>query len=301
MANVTVFENYTSGLDQTTSLSWPTGIVAFLSASNIFLSITASLGNILILIVLPKVTSLHPPTKLMFRCLAVTDLCVGLVSQPFHAIFLTSYITEINLNIINQIEKINPVISLVLCGLSVITSTAISVDRLLALLLGLRYKQTVTLTRVLTFVICSWLLAVSCGLIKVWNFRIPWIIAFSVAIPCLLTSVFSYATICLKLRQHQVQVQEQVQELSNGGGLPLNITRYKNTVSSILWVQVTLVVCYVPFCTMSIFRIYDKKYGMPWLATATLVYLNSSLNPILYCWKIREVRQAVKDTIEQIC
>ena len=35
--------------------------------------------------------------------------------------------------------------------------------------------------------------------------------------------------------------------------------------------------------------------------TATLVLLNSSLNPFLYCWKIREVRQAVKDTLTQCC
>ena len=31
-------------------------------------------------------------------------------------------------------------------------------------------------------------------------------------------------------------------------------------------------------------------------STVTLVYFNSSLNPILYCWKIREVKQAVKYT-----
>ena len=30
------------------------------------------------------------------------------------------------------------------------------------------------------------------------------------------------------------------------------------------------------------------------------LYLNSSLNPLLYCWKIKEVRQAVKDTIKQV-
>ena len=33
---------------------------------------------------------------------------------------------------------------------------------------------------------------------------------------------------------------------------------------------------------------------------ATIVYLNSSLNPFLYCWKIREVRQAVKETLRQL-
>ncbi|XP_078363922.1 melanocortin receptor 4-like [Oculina patagonica] len=298
MANLTVYENYTGKFVQTTSPPWPTGVVAFLAALNIVLSITASLGNILILIVLPKVTSLHLPTKLLFRCLAVTDLCVGLISQPLHATFLISYITTMDLSIINHIGNINPVISLVLCGVSVVTSTAISVDRLLALTLGLRYRHIVTLRRVRAFVICSLFLSVSCGLIHFWNFRITWIVAFIFAILCLVTSIFSYTKIRLKLRQHQVHVQEQVhQELPNGGGIPFDIARYKRTVSSISWVQVALVVCYVPFCMVSIFRINDKTYDMSWLATTTLVYLNSSLNPILYCWKIKEVRQAVKDTI----
>ena len=40
-----------------------------------------------------------------------------------------------------------------------------------------------------------------------------------------------------------------------------------------------------------------------WLASqfaATLVYLNSSFNPLLYGWKIRELRQAVKETLRQL-
>lgn len=37
------------------------------------------------------------------------------------------------------------------------------------------------------------------------------------------------------------------------------------------------------------------------LATLTQIYFNSTLNPILYCWKIREMRKVAKDTIRQIC
>ena len=71
------------------------GLYVFLAALNIFLSITASLGNTLILIALHKVTSIYPPTKLLFRCLAVTDLCVGLISQPCFTILLIGRITDI--------------------------------------------------------------------------------------------------------------------------------------------------------------------------------------------------------------
>ena len=273
-------------------------ILAFLSALNILLSITATLGNTLILIALRKESSLHPPTKLLFRCLAVTDLCVGLVSHPLHATFFMSYITEMNSNIISYIEIGNPALSVMLCGVSVLTSTAISVDRLLALLLGLRYRQVVTISRVRAFAVCSWLIGVSCGSIHFLSLHIVWIVASILATLCVVISICSYMKIYFKLGQHQAQVQGQAHQ-PNGGGIPLNIARYKKTVSSILWVQLALVACYVPFCLVSILKINGKAHYMAWLAISTLVYSNSSLNPILYCWKIREVRQAVKDTIRQ--
>ena len=71
MANITADnENYTR------SAGTVDGLYVFLTALNIFLFITASLSNAVILIALHKVTSIYPPKKLLFRCLAVTDLCV---------------------------------------------------------------------------------------------------------------------------------------------------------------------------------------------------------------------------------
>ena len=66
----------------------------FLSAVNIFLSITAFLGNTLILVALHKETSLHPPSKLLYRNLAITDLCVGITGQPLNVTYWISVVTE---------------------------------------------------------------------------------------------------------------------------------------------------------------------------------------------------------------
>ena len=57
----------------------------FLLVLNTFLSITAFLENTLILVALHKDTSLHPPSKLLFRNLAITDLLVGITAEPLHA------------------------------------------------------------------------------------------------------------------------------------------------------------------------------------------------------------------------
>ena len=300
MENVLLDDNYTSELNETNTSPAVLEVRPrhlFISVLNIFLSITASLGNALILIALRKQTGLHPPTKLLFRCLAVTDLCVGLITQPLYAITVMPHDTRKNWVVLNYCIIGNYISSYMLCGVSGLTSSAISVDRLLALSLGLRYRHVVTLTRVRAVLITFWLLGVTGGLMYLWSDGITLIVAFVFVLLCLITSIFSYTKIYLKLRDNQAQVQDHVHQ----EGTTLNIERYKKTVSSISWVQFTLIVCYVPYGIESIIWINGISTDYTWLSTPTLVYLNSSLNPFLYCWKMREVRQAVKDTVRQFC
>ena len=139
----------------------PSGVWIFVTTLNIFLSIFATLGNVLILVALRNVSSIHPPTKLLFRCLAITDLCVGLLVQPLYVyvVYITSYL-DIG-NFIVELYYVYEFIIGVLVAVSILTSAAISVDRLLALLLGLRYRHVVTLCRVRVLIACVWFIAIS--------------------------------------------------------------------------------------------------------------------------------------------
>ena len=112
-----------------------------LSADHNFLSFTAFLGNGL---ALHKESSLHPPSKLLHRCLATTDLCVGLVTHPLTATFWISVVLE-HWSLCRYTSDASFITGFSLCSVSLLTLTAISVDRLLALLLGLRYRQVVIL------------------------------------------------------------------------------------------------------------------------------------------------------------
>ena len=300
MANITGEGNYTSELNQALSAS-PPGILEFFSALNIFLSITAAVGNVLILIALKNVSSIHPPTKLFFRCLAVTDLCVGLIVQPLFATDIMSRVIKMNANVLFYVSKVTRAAGYVLCGVSGLTSTAISVDRLLALLLGLRYRHVVTLRRVRVVITCFWLIAASVGWLSLWRVQIAVMAATVVLILCLVTSIFCYTRIHLKLRHQQAQVQNIVPHgQQNGEGIPQNIARYKKIVSSIMWVQLALVACYVPWGIAVVLHANGIQHGATWITTDILILFNSSLNPILYCWKIREVKQAVKSLIRQL-
>ena len=302
MANLTRArdEHYITILKQALSAS-PAGALELLLALNIFLSITASFSNALIFVALRKVSSIHPPTKHFYRCLAITDLCVGVIVQPLFAAYILNMFPAIEMNVIvfSYVLKAMGVSSLILCGLSVATSTAISVDRLLALLLGLGYRQIVTLRRVRVVVICLCLLSSLFGWVRIWKRDLAFKQGSFGLILCLVISIFCYTWIHHKLRHQQAQVQKRFPrgDQPNGEGNPLSMARYKKTVSIIMWVQLALVACYFPWGVEAVLHKNATEQSLAWFAASLLVFLNSSLNPILYCWKIREVRLVVKDTI----
>ena len=269
----------------------------YFSAVNIFLSIR----NFLILVALNKVTSLHPPSKLLYRCLATTDLLVGLVTKPLYATYWISLVRE-NWSLCRYAGDGIQISSYTLCGMSLLTLTAISVDRLLALLLGIRYRQTVTLKRTCIMTDTFWILSVAAGSISISHTRITRWYSIIVIPLCSVISIASYISIFRTLRHHQAQVHDHVQQQPSQTNV-LNMARYRMAVNSALWVQLALVVCYVPQLIMLLVITNRKNISSHVIVIDAikniLTYFNSTLNPFLYCWKAREVRQAVKQIIRQ--
>ena len=270
---------------------------------NTFLSITAFLGNTLILVALHKESSLHPPSKLLLRSLAITDLLVGIIVEPLYVAYLMSMKSK-RWYICYNVYVALFIASYILCAVSLLVLTAISVDRLLALWLGLRYRQVVTLRRVYITVIVMWVLSiVATSTSYIWN---PLLLSLFLYIHlsfCLSIIIFSYMKIFFTLRHYQIQAEINVAQDQPRQAIPLNIVRYRKAVYSALWVQVTLFICYLPFGITQALTESVKVSSSLYLAKTfsfTLVFLNSSLNPFLYCWKMKEVRQAVKDAIRQI-
>lgn len=271
------------------------------SAVNTFLSITAFLGNSLILVALHKENSLHPPSKLLYRNLAITDVCVGIIAQPLLVIWCTFVVNERWNSCVYALYGALTT-GFTLCAVSLLTMTAVSVDRLLALLLRLRYRNVVTSRRTCVTIVVFWVLSlIGALLMHFQNYVITYWYSYIIIALCLTVSSASHVKIFLTLRQHQIQVQERVHLERASQAIPLNIARYKKAVSSALWVQTALVICYLPLGVVDVLRTQSAQSASDFLVarryTLTLLYFNSTLNPILYCWKINEVRQAVKETI----
>ena len=291
----------------------PSGVWVSLIALNIFPSIFATLGNVLILVALQKVSSIHPPTKLLFRCLAVTDLCVGLLGQPLYV-----YVNYIGLHFdigkfMVELQGVLNFALVLLFAVSPLTSAAISVDRLLALLLGLRYRHVVTLRGARVVIACVWFIAVSNASLLWLDFiqfsdevyLASWWTFLALIMVSTIISTFSYTKIFFTLRHQQAQVRDHVQpEQSSRVRSVLNIARYKKTVYSVAWIQFAMLACYGPYIVMAFVLnfgnvVYSTEIEIAHRFFFCVFFLNSSLNPVLYCWKIKDVRQEVKNLIRK--
>ena len=171
--------------------------------------------------------------------------------------------------------------------------SAIAVDRLLALLLHLRYKTVVTPFRATWVVISTWVFSGIFTIAKVRNGR-AYDIASSVLTLCmLLVNFVVYFKIYLIARRHQRQNQHQQQEPNNEN--IFSVKRFRRSVFNLFLVHSFLVCCSMPH-TIAMIMYLTGVITSPrlYIATSTLVCLNSTLNPLLFCLRDREIRTAVK-------
>ena len=275
----------------------------WISFVNILLSIITFFGNATVLLALSKVSTLHPASKLLFRTLAATDFCVGVISQPLTVVSLMSQVHG-QFNVCRYASTVRFLISHVLCTMSLLSSAAINVDRLFALSLRLRYRQFVTLKRMYVIVTAFWVLTIPFSVMSLISERITSWVFTIVLLSCFIISGISYAKIFRILHHNQTQVNSlPVCQMQPNPVRTPNTEVYKKTVSTIMWVQIGLVVCYVPYLVIGLVLRRNQTVAivLAWRCTGTLLYFNSSLNPVLYCWKMSSVKKAMKETVRKIC
>ena len=167
----------------------------------------------------------------------------------------------------------------------------------------MRYRQVVTRKRVWMTSFWLGLLRVSVQLCTFGDLQITIWYSQTLVLLCLATSLFSYSKIFLKLRHNRVQAQGHIDQDHASHGVSLRMARYRKTVYSVLWVKLALVICYLPYSILNILMLFSAPSQFLFdciCISVTCVFLNSTLNPILYCWKIKEVRGVVKHTIRQL-
>ncbi len=134
---------------------------------NNFLCYTAITLNIVTIHTLKKMSTLPKHLKTLLLSLAVSDVGVGLLSQPLYTLHLINRLQEENLSCYFYMAFDIIMISLFAIA-SFLGVVALSVDRFLAIHLHLRYQELVTHKRVVAVVILIWVLSAFFALLTVW-------------------------------------------------------------------------------------------------------------------------------------
>ena len=268
---------------------------------NGFLSYTAIVLNIITIQALRKTSSLPKTLKTLLLSLSISDLGVGLLVQPLYVAFLAMEITKNSKNTDNIIAAYWAIPNSLFVFPSFFGVFAITVDRFLAIHLhNLRYQKLVTHKRVVAVVISFWVFSV---IACFWYESISVLSAMSVV--CIITSGLLYCKIYAAVRHHTNQIRLlQVPEQVAQNGDMANAARLTKTAIATFYVYILFSVCYLPIaCAGLATMIHGKNAFLShlWLFTLTVVYLNSSFNPLIYSWKMRNIRQAVLDTLRNIC
>ena len=264
--------------------------------------------NIITIQALRKISSFPKLLKTLLLSLAVSDLGVGLLVHPLYTARLIINIEEnTNNRIYIMVSKAYFISGHLLCAASFFGIIALTVDRFLAIHLHLRYQELVTHRRVDTVVISVWVWS-SCFSLFVLNRVLENVLAIinaTIGAVCLTTTGLIYCKIYSIVRHHTNQIHAlQLQPVGqNQNGELANAARLKKTALATFYVYVVFVVCFLPFiCVNAAYQIYgeSKLWLHLFYYSRTLVFLNSSLNPLVYCWKMRNIRQAVISVLRNI-
>ena len=275
---------------------------------NAFLLFTAMVLNIITIQTLRKISSFPKPLKTLLLSIAVSDLGVGLLVHPLYIVRLVMNMEQnTNNRIYIMVYKANHISTHLLCVASFLSIIALTVDRFLAIHLHLRYQELVTHKRVVTVVISVWVWC-SCVSLFALNRVLENVLAIinaTIGAVCLTTTGLIYCKIYSIVHHHRNQIHAlQLQPVGQNQNVELaNAARLKKTALATFYVYVVFVVCFLPFiCVNAAYQIYGEselRLHLLYYST-TLVYLNSSLNPLVYCWKMRNIRQAVISVFRNI-
>ena len=267
-----------------------------------FLGYTTIMLNIVTIYAIRRTSSLPITLKTLLLSLAVSDVGVGLLGQPLYVSLLVMWLQQ-NDPGCNTYRGFGIIISVVALA-SFFSVVAVSVDRFLAIHLHLRYEQLVTHKRVVAVVILIWMLSLFISLVSLW---VPFyisngLLAILSGVGFFVTAV-AYLRIYLVVQRHKNQIHVLQVQQATGNDEIANLTNIVKSAFGIFYVFLLFLVCYLPFSIcIAAFQISGPSIPIKkvFLFSWTLAFLNSSLNPVIYCWKMRHIRHAVMDILRNM-
>ena len=273
---------------------------------NGFFSYTAIMLNMITIHALRKMSSFPKTLKTLLLSLAVSDLGVGLLVQPLYITFVVMRMEQNTKKNQMHIVYLAYVITVNLFSFdSFFGVTALCADRFLAIKLHLRHQELVTHKRITAVIVLIWVLSVLLSLSSFYGpMKIRYVMFVTIWVACLITSAVLYCKIYSAVRRHKNQIQSsQVQQIAQNGEIMANSTRQRKSAVGTFYAYLVFLACYLPDICISVAFITFVQSPLMWHLqhyTVTLVFLNSSLNPLIYCWKMRHIRRAIVNILRNI-
>ena len=266
---------------------------------NIFLTYTAFMLNIVTIYAIYKTSTMPKTLKTLLLSLACSDVAVGLFSQPLYTFFLINWLRLDNPSC--NAKQVRTISNTLFSGASFLGVVAVSVDRFLAVHLHLRYQELVTHRRVVIVVIGIWVYSAFLSLIILWELHSTrdLLRTISAAFGFIITLVV-YIRIYQTVRRHKNQIQSmQIRNEAQSEEIK-NFNILIRSAAGIFYVYLVFLICYLPyFICKAVIQIYGSSIVLKklYLYSLTLVFLNSSLNPVIYCWKMKHIRHTIIDIL----
>ena len=272
------------------------------------LSCTTIILNIVTIHAIRKTTLLPKPLRTLLLSLAVSDVGVGLLVQPFYISTMVTWLKQKRIDCIYY-KRLMAVMKF-FCVSSVCNVVTISLDRFLAVHLHLRYQELVTHKLVIAAVISVWLFSAIISTSVFWDPLLisSLVIGLVIMTVCPIVVVIVYWRIYIVLKRHKIQIKGlQIQELQQGvqnGDLLNFLRKLRKSVLGTFLVCIVFLICYLPCFILSVLLIARllsaSCFYVARLYEMTLFFLHSSLNPVMYCWKMRPIRRTLMDIMRSI-
>ena len=271
---------------------------------NALSSYTTIILNSITIHAMRKPSPLAMSLKSLLMSLAVSDLGVGLVVQTFAIQLLVKWLQQDNPTCTTYTTF--TVILTFFSFASFFNVTALSADRFLAIHLHLRYQELVTYHRIVFVTILIWVVSAFLSLIMLWIPTTVMYLGFSIIeVFCLVSTTFFNYKIFMAVRRLANQVQSLRVQVTEDGANATNAAHatLRKSALGTFYVYLLFLICYLPnICGYILITVFGPGTAIKGFSvyTLTLVFVNSSLNPLIYCWKIRHIRHSIMDTLRNI-
>lgn len=256
--------------------------------------------NFLVVFVIARSTALHTPSNVLMASLACSDLLVGMVVQPCYVVFrlyenISHFVPPCLLRIVYSE-------SFWVCyGVSFLTLSTISIERYIALRLHLRYKELVTTQRVYMVAVIIWVMDIAMTFME-WIAQSKLLRNCHAALLlfCLLVTFATHLKIFLILRRHQ----RQINSINRMSSKRKNFQRQTRLAVSVSYIVVIYITCNIPVLFVMVYNFAGGHFNnlnvFSW--TETIAFVNSSINPVICCWRNRGIRREVFNVLaKMIC